>query len=73
MITSTSFAKYRVPHFRDVPAIETHAMDRKEVDATGAGETPIIAIAPAIGNAVFNATGVRVRTMPLKFDASTAS
>jgi isoquinoline 1-oxidoreductase len=65
-ITSTSFGKYRVPHFRDVPTIETYAMDRKDVDAAGAGETPIIAIAPAIGNAVFNATGVRLRSMPMR-------
>jgi isoquinoline 1-oxidoreductase len=65
-ITSTSFARYRVPHFTDVPAIETHALDRRDVDAVGAGETPIIAIAPAIGNAVFAATGVRIRSMPMR-------
>ena len=41
-------------------------MDRKDVDPAGAGETPIIAIAPAIGNAVLNATGIRLRTMPLR-------
>jgi isoquinoline 1-oxidoreductase len=65
-IKSTSFASYRVPHFKDVPKIETHAMDRKDVDAAGAGETPIIAIAPAIANAVFHATGVRIRSMPMR-------
>jgi isoquinoline 1-oxidoreductase len=41
-------------------------MDRKDVEAAGAGETPIIAIAPAIGNAVFHATGVRIRSMPIR-------
>jgi isoquinoline 1-oxidoreductase len=65
-IKSTSFASYRVPHFKDVPTIETHAMDRKDVDAAGAGETPIIAIAPAIGNAVYHASAVRVRSMPMR-------
>jgi isoquinoline 1-oxidoreductase len=65
-IKSTSFARYRVPHFKDVPTIETHAMDRKDVDAAGAGETPIIVIAPAIGNAAFQATGLRVRSMPMR-------
>jgi isoquinoline 1-oxidoreductase len=41
-------------------------MDRKDVEAAGAGETPIIVIAPAVANAVFNATGQRIRSMPLK-------
>jgi isoquinoline 1-oxidoreductase len=65
-IKNASFVRYRVPHFKDVPTIETHAMNRQDVEAAGAGETPIIAIAPAIGNAVFHAIGVRIRTMPLK-------
>jgi isoquinoline 1-oxidoreductase len=65
-ITNASFVRYRVPHFKDVPMIETYAMDRKDVDPAGAGETPIIAIAPAVGNAVFAATGIRLRSMPMK-------
>lgn len=39
--------------------------DRKELPSSGAGETPIIGIAPAIGNAIFAATGVRLRSLPL--------
>ena len=35
----------------------------------GGGETPIIAVAPAIANAVFAATGIRIRTMPLRGEA----
>jgi isoquinoline 1-oxidoreductase len=66
-IKNASFVRYRVPHFKDVPTIEVHAMNRKDVEAAGAGETPIIVIAPAIGNAVFNATGIRIRSMPMKF------
>jgi isoquinoline 1-oxidoreductase subunit beta len=65
-IKNASFVRYRVPHFKDVPPIEVHAMDRKDVEAAGAGETPIIAIAPAVANAVFHATGRRLRSMPLK-------
>jgi isoquinoline 1-oxidoreductase len=65
-ITNASFVRYRVPHFKQVPTIEVHALNRKDVDPVGAGETPIIAIAPAIGNAVFNATGIRLRSMPMK-------
>jgi isoquinoline 1-oxidoreductase len=33
----------------------------------GGGETPIIAVAPAIGNAVFDATGVRIRSLPIRY------
>ena len=65
-IKNASFVRYRVPHFKDVPTIDVHAMNRKDVEPAGAGETPIIAIAPAIGNAVFNATGVRLRGMPMR-------
>lgn len=68
-MTNASFLRYRVPHFQDVPTIETHAMNRQDVDSAGAGETPIIAIAPAIGNAVFHATGIRLRSMPMKLPA----
>ncbi len=65
-IANASFGRYRVPRFADVPTIAVHAMNRTDVPAAGAGETPIIAIAPAIGNAVFRATGKRLRSMPLQ-------
>jgi isoquinoline 1-oxidoreductase len=60
------FSKYRVPRMRDVPPIEIELLDRPDLAPAGGGETPIIAIAPAVGNAVFDATGVRVRSMPLR-------
>ena len=50
---------------RDVPAIEVVLLDRKDLPPAGAGETPIVGIAPAVGNAIFDATGVRLRSMPL--------
>jgi nicotinate dehydrogenase subunit B len=40
-------------------------VDRKDLPSAGAGETPIVGVAPAIGNAIFDATGVRLRAMPL--------
>ena len=40
-------------------------LDRKDLPSAGAGETPIVAVAPAIGNAIFDATGTRLRAMPL--------
>ena len=65
-ITNASFRQYRVPHFRDTPKIETVLVDRPDLTSVGAGETPIIAVAPAIANAVFQATGERVRQMPIR-------
>ncbi len=64
-ILNASFAEYLVPRMDDVPRIDTVLVNRSDLPSAGAGETPIIAVAPAIANAVFQATGVRVRSMPL--------
>ena len=64
-ILNAAFSKYRVPRFRDVPVIETVLLDRKDLPSAGAGETPIIGIAPAVGNAIFDASGIRLRSLPM--------
>ena len=64
-IRNAHFSSYRVPRFRDVPEIEAVLLDRKELASAGAGETPIMAIAPAIGNAIYDASGVRLNALPL--------
>jgi isoquinoline 1-oxidoreductase len=66
-ILTDRFSRYRVPRFSDVPlaALETVLVDRRDLPSTGAGETPIIAVAPAIGNAIFQATGLRLRSLPM--------
>jgi CO/xanthine dehydrogenase Mo-binding subunit len=65
-ITTASFRKYQVPRFADIPEFDIHLLNRPDLEPAGAGETPIIAIAPAIGNALFHATGTRVRQMPIR-------
>ena len=65
MITNPHLADYRVPRFTDAPQIEIVLLDRKDVPSAGAGETPIIAIGPAVGNAIFDATNIRLRHMPM--------
>lgn len=60
------FSSYEVPRFRDVPPMETVLLDRRDLESAGAGETPIIGVAPALANAVFDATGRRVRSLPLR-------
>lgn len=60
-----SLAHYPVPRFRDLPEIDVVLLDRPDVPSAGAGEAPMIAVAPAIANAVFAATGRRLRDLPL--------
>jgi isoquinoline 1-oxidoreductase len=65
-LTNGRFAAYRVPRLRDLPKLDVILLDRKDLEPAGAGETPIIAIAPAIANAVFDATGKPARAMPIR-------
>ncbi len=64
-LASARLADYRVPRFSDVPAIEIVLLDRPDIPSAGAGETPLIAVAPAVANAIFSATGRRLRSLPL--------
>jgi len=51
-IRNASLEEYRVPRFKDVPVIDTILIDRKDIPSAGAGESSMIAVAPAIGSAV---------------------
>jgi CO/xanthine dehydrogenase Mo-binding subunit len=64
-ITSIDWGSYR-PLFLDagVPMIETVLINRSDVAAMGAGETAVTVAAAAIANAVFDATGARIRQVP---------
>jgi isoquinoline 1-oxidoreductase len=64
-ITNPRLRAYRVPRFADMPVIESVLLDRKDLTSAGSGETPIVGIAPAVGNAIFDATGQRIRSMPM--------
>ena len=64
-IVNGRFSRYRVPRFSDVPLIETVLVDRKDLPSAGAGETPIVGLAPAVGNAIFEAIGIRLRSLPM--------
>jgi isoquinoline 1-oxidoreductase len=64
-ITNPRFSQYQVPRIDDVPELDILLIDRPDLASVGAGETPIIAVAPAIANAVFHATGRRLRSMPM--------
>jgi nicotinate dehydrogenase subunit B len=65
-ILNPHFASYRLPRFGDTPPqIEIVLVDRKDLPSAGAGETGIVGLAPAVGNAIFAATGTRLRNMPM--------
>jgi isoquinoline 1-oxidoreductase len=64
-IRNPLFSQYRLPRFSDAPKIDIVLLDRKDLPSAGAGEIGLIALAPSVGNAIFAATGVRMRNMPM--------
>jgi isoquinoline 1-oxidoreductase len=64
-ILNGRMSEYRVPRFSDVPVVETVLLDRKDIPSVGAGECPMVGLAPAIANAIFDATGLRLQSLPL--------
>jgi CO/xanthine dehydrogenase Mo-binding subunit len=65
-VTSTDWIAYPILDVLDVPeAIEIHTINRPEIAPGGAGEFCHVTIPAAIANAVFDATGVRIRRLPL--------
>ncbi|HEX6966857.1 MAG TPA: molybdopterin cofactor-binding domain-containing protein [Gemmatimonadaceae bacterium] len=68
VVRNAHLAEYRVPRFGDVPDIDVVLIDRKDQPSFGAGEAPIMGIAPAVGAAIFQATGTRPRTLPMARD-----
>jgi nicotinate dehydrogenase subunit B len=65
-VTSLDWRSYPILTFPEVPQIETILIDRPDQPATGAGEGATIPVAAAISNAVFDATGVRLRSLPFR-------
>ena len=67
-IRNASMDTYRVPRFKDIPPIEVVLLDRKDLPSAGAGETPIVCVAPAIGSAA-RAFGAVVPALPVTLKA----
>jgi CO/xanthine dehydrogenase Mo-binding subunit len=64
-ITSVDWRTYRSLNLGfDVPRIETVLINRSDVEAMGAGETAVTVVAAAVANAIFDATGARIRDVP---------
>ena len=64
-ILNPRFSQYRLPRFSDLPRIDVVLLDRKDLPSAGGSETPIVGIAPAVANALSQATGVWLRSLPL--------
>lgn len=67
-VTSVDWATYPIARFPDMPKVEIALLDRPGTPAWGAGEPTACAIPGAIANAVFDATGVRLRSLPFTPD-----
>lgn len=69
VMQNTAFHNYMIPTAKDLPDLESiiveHANELGPFGAKGIGEPPLIAGAPAIRNAVWDATGVKMNTLPL--------
>jgi isoquinoline 1-oxidoreductase beta subunit len=63
-VKSSNFDNYKLLTMRDVPKIEVHIIKRSD-PIGGIGEPPVPPVAPAVINAIFNATGARVRHIPI--------
>ncbi|WP_311239072.1 MULTISPECIES: aldehyde oxidoreductase molybdenum-binding subunit PaoC [unclassified Xanthomonas] len=73
LFVNHDLAGYEVPVHADIPHLEAHFID--EVDPTmsplkakGVGELGLTGVAPALANAIYNATGIRVRDYPITLD-----
>jgi len=63
-VTSTDWASYPILRFPDVPQISVALINRPESPPWGAGEMAPAVVPAAIGNAIYDAVGVRLRTIP---------
>jgi nicotinate dehydrogenase subunit B len=66
MVTSPDWASYPILTFLEVPEIVIELIDRPTETPWGAGEPTAPVIPSSISNAVFDATGVRIRSVPFK-------
>lgn len=64
-ILNPSLSSYRVPRFGDIPELDIVLLNRKDLPSSGAGEAPIVGVAPAIRNAIADVTGVKLYALPL--------
>jgi CO/xanthine dehydrogenase Mo-binding subunit len=67
-VTSVDWASYPILKFPDVPEVVVELINRPELPPVGAGEAATAPVAAALANAIFDATGVRLRQVPMTPD-----
>ena len=72
-VTNPNVAEYLMPVHADIPDIRTIFIEEEDtlvnpVGVKGLGELPIVGVAAAVANAVYHATGMRVRDLPIRLD-----
>jgi len=67
-VTSVDWASYPILSFPDVPSLDVALIDRPALPPLGAGEASTAPVAAAVANAVFDATGIRLRRVPLRLE-----
>jgi xanthine dehydrogenase YagR molybdenum-binding subunit len=70
---NNNFADYHVPVNADIPEMEVYFVNKKDpytnpMGSKGLGEIALVGMAPAVANAIFNATGKRIRSLPITPD-----
>jgi nicotinate dehydrogenase subunit B len=63
-VTSVDWASYPILTFPEVPAVQVALIDHPDQVSHGAGEAACAPVAAALGNAIFDATGIRLRSVP---------
>ena len=64
-VLDRNFDTYQIPRFSWLPRIETILIDNPETPASGCGEPPIVTMGAVVANAIFDATGARLRQLPM--------
>ena len=64
-VTSTDWVSYPILRFKDAPKVHTYVVQRTDQPSTGSGEPPHVPVVPAIANAIYDATGVRMWRQPM--------
>jgi len=68
-VTTAHFGEYKIPTIRDIPSLKKIILEtpvgRGPYNSMSIGETPIITVAPAIANAIQDAVGARIKSLPL--------